>query len=196
MAATRRLSHSVAVITINHPPVNALSHSLRRSIAKEFGDASKDSSIEAIVLCGANGNFCAGADIKEFGSSTLDSVSLNNINDAVERCQKPVVAAIEGVALGGGLELALSCHYRVANVQARVGLPEVLIGILPAAGGTQRLPRLIGIPAALDMIVRGRHVPATEALQLGVVDEVVKANTIDAAIQLARKVLGEKYNHH
>uniref|UniRef100_A0A8C5QNY5 Peroxisomal bifunctional enzyme n=1 Tax=Leptobrachium leishanense TaxID=445787 RepID=A0A8C5QNY5_9ANUR len=191
MAATRRLTHSVAVITLNNPPVNALSYSLRRSIIKEFVDASKDSSVEAIVLCGANGKFCAGADIKEFGSTSVDSVSLNHINDTIESCKKPVVAAIEGVALGGGLELALSCHYRVANVQSLVGLPEVLIGMIPAAGGTQRLPRLIGIPAALDMIVRGRHVPATEALQLGILDEVVKTNTIDAAVQMAMKVLGQ-----
>ncbi|KAG8558979.1 hypothetical protein GDO81_017207 [Engystomops pustulosus] len=190
MAATRRLSHSVAVITINNPPVNALSSSVRHGLVKEFGEASKDPSVKAIVLSGASGKFSAGADIREFSTSAMKTVSLEDINATIEASRKPVVAAIEGVALGGGLELALACHYRVANAQSRVGLPEVLIGILPAAGGTQRLPRLIGVPAALDVIVRGRHVPATEALQLGIVDEVVQGNVVDAAVQLARKVVG------
>ncbi|XP_077304571.1 peroxisomal bifunctional enzyme isoform X1 [Lithobates pipiens] len=190
MAATRRLANTVAVITINHPPVNALSSSVRHTLVEEFSEASKDPKVEAIVLNGSNGKFSAGADIREFGTSAVKTVSLEEINGTIEASRKPVVAAIEGIALGGGLELALACHYRVADIQSRVGLPEVLIGILPAAGGTQRLPRLIGIPAALDMIVRGRHVPATEALNLGLVDEVVKGNAVDAAIQLARKVIG------
>ncbi|KAM4026137.1 peroxisomal bifunctional enzyme [Anomaloglossus baeobatrachus] len=190
MAATRRLSHTVAVITINHPPVNALSSSVRHAIVKEFGEATKDPSVKAIVLAGANGKFSAGADIREFATSALKTVSLEDINATIEASRKPVVAAIEGVALGGGLELALACHFRVASAQSRVGLPEVLIGILPAAGGTQRLPRLIGVPAALDVIVRGRHVPATEALQIGIVDEVVQGNVVNAAIQLARTVIG------
>ncbi|XP_053327734.1 peroxisomal bifunctional enzyme [Spea bombifrons] len=190
MAATRRLSHTVAVIILNHPPVNALSSSVRQSLLKEFGEASKDPLVEAIVLTGANGKFSAGADIREFSTSAA-TASLEFINATIEGSTKPVVAAIEGVALGGGLELALSCHYRVANTQAFVGLPEVLIGILPAAGGTQRLPRLIGVPAALDMIVRGRHVPAGEAFQLGIVDEVVNSDIVDAAIQFARKVVGQ-----
>ncbi|KAM8933795.1 peroxisomal bifunctional enzyme-like [Pelodytes ibericus] len=191
MAATRNLSHKVSVITINHPPVNALSNPVRQSLLKEFREACKDSSVEAIVLSGANGKFSAGADIREFASEFRETVSIEDINGTIESCTKPVVAAIEGVALGGGLELALSCHYRVANIQAIVGLPEVHIGILPAAGGTQRLPRLIGIPAALDMIIRGRHVPATEAFQLGLIDEVVNTNTIDAAVQMARRVVGQ-----
>ncbi|XP_053554717.1 peroxisomal bifunctional enzyme [Bombina bombina] len=192
MAATRQLTHTVAVITISHPPVNALSTALRQSLVKEFGEASTDPSVEAIVLAGAHGKFSAGADIREFSTPALKSIpSLEDLNRTIESSAKPVVAAIEGIALGGGLELALSCHYRVANIQAYLGLPEVLIGILPAAGGTQRLPRLIGVPAALDMIIRGRHVPAPEALQLGIVDEVVQTSTIDAAVQLARKVVGQ-----
>ncbi|XP_069839379.1 peroxisomal bifunctional enzyme [Dendropsophus ebraccatus] len=190
MAATRRLSHTVAVITINHPPVNALSASVRHALVKEFGEASKDPSVKAIVLSGANGKFSAGADIREFSTSALKTISLEDINATIEASRKPVVAAIEGIALGGGFELALACHYRVANAQSRVGLPEVLIGILPAAGGTQRLPRLIGVPAALDVIVQGRHVPATEALQLGILDDVVQGNVVNAAIQLARNVIG------
>ncbi|KAG9477485.1 hypothetical protein GDO78_002726 [Eleutherodactylus coqui] len=190
MAATRSLSHTVAVITINYPPVNALSSPVRHALIKEFGEATKDPSVKAIVLAGANGKFSAGADIREFSTSALKTISLEDMNETIEASRKPVVAAIEGVALGGGLELALACHYRVANVQSRVGLPEVLIGILPAAGGTQRLPRLIGVPAALDVIIRGRHVPATEALQLGIIDEVVQGNAVNAAILLARKVIG------
>ncbi|XP_075036186.1 peroxisomal bifunctional enzyme [Mixophyes fleayi] len=190
MAATRRLSNTVAVITIDHPTVNALSSSVRHALVREFGEARKDPSVEAIVLSGANGKFSAGADIREFASSDFKTVSLEDLNATIEASRKPVVAAIEGVALGGGLELALACHYRVANIQSLVGLPEVLIGLLPGAGGTQRLPRLIGVPAALDVIVRGRHVPATEALQLGIVDEVVQGNAVDAAILLARTVVG------
>ncbi|XP_018422383.1 PREDICTED: peroxisomal bifunctional enzyme [Nanorana parkeri] len=194
MAATRRLINTVAVITINHPPVNALSSSVRHALVEEFGEASKDPKVEAIVLNGSRGKFSAGADIKEFSTSAIKTVSLEDINSTIEASQKPVVAAIEGIALGGGLELALACHYRVADIQSRVGLPEVLIGILPAAGGTQRLPRLIGVPAALDMIVQGRHIPATEAQKLGIVDEVVQGNAVDAAIQLARKVIGHPLN--
>ncbi|KAG8432640.1 hypothetical protein GDO86_017041 [Hymenochirus boettgeri] len=192
MEVTRYQSHAVSVIEINHPPVNALSSLVCQALFKEFVEASKDPSVEAIVLCGANGKFCAGADIREFKSTSLmKTISIEDINGNIESCKKPVVAAIEGVALGGGLELALSCHYRVAHIKAIVGLPEVLIGILPAAGGTQRLPRLIGIPAALDMIVRGRHVPATEAFQLGIVDQVVQTNAIDAAVHLAREIIGK-----
>nr|DBA20005.1 TPA: hypothetical protein GDO54_015746 [Pyxicephalus adspersus] len=194
MAATRRLANTVAVITISHPPVNALSSSVRHALVKEFGEASRDPKVEAIVLNGSGRKFSAGADIREFGTSAIKTVSLEDINSTIEASQKPVVAAIEGIALGGGLELALACHYRVADIQAKVGLPEVLIGILPAAGGTQRLPRLIGVPAALDVIVRGRHIPASEALKLGIVDEVVQGNALDAAIQLARKVIGYPLN--
>ncbi|XP_063789079.1 peroxisomal bifunctional enzyme isoform X1 [Pseudophryne corroboree] len=190
MAATRRLSGTVAVITIDHPTVNALSSSVRHALVKVFGEAIKDPAVEAIVLSGANGKFSAGADIREFSSPELKIVSLEDLNAIVEASKKPVVAAIEGVALGGGLELALACHYRVADIKSRVGLPEVLIGLLPAAGGTQRLPRLIGVPATLDVILQGRHIPAPEALQLGIVDDVVQGNIVDAAIQVARKVVG------
>ncbi|KAM9305222.1 peroxisomal bifunctional enzyme [Gastrophryne carolinensis] len=191
MAATRRLAQRVAIITIHYPPVNALGAPVRHALVKEFGEANKDPAVQAIVLTGSNGKFSAGADIREFSSPSVKAVSLENtINRIIEASLKPVVAAIEGVALGGGLELALACHYRVAHVKARLGLPEVLIGLLPAAGGTQRLPRLIGVPAALDVIVQGRHIPAPEALSLGIVDEVVQGNVLDAAIQLAQKVIG------
>ncbi|XP_064929171.1 peroxisomal bifunctional enzyme isoform X2 [Columba livia] len=132
-----------------------------------------------------------GADIRGFSSPKTQGISLGPFVSLIERCEKPVVAAIEGVALGGGLEVALGCHYRVAHVKARMGLPEVTIGVLPGGEGTQRLPRLIGVPAALDIITTGRHIPATEALKLGLVDEVVKEDTIEAAIRLANKVIGQ-----
>ncbi|NXP31255.1 ECHP enzyme, partial [Leiothrix lutea] len=150
--------------------------------------AEADPSVKAVMICGENGKFSAGADIRGFSSPQTRGVSLAPIVSLIESSEKPVVAAIEGVALGGGLEVALGCHYRVAHVKARMGLPEVTIGLLPGAEGTQRLPRLIGVPAALDMITTGKHIPATEALKLGLVDEIVEENTIEAAIRLANKV--------
>ncbi|NXW31652.1 ECHP enzyme, partial [Phaetusa simplex] len=151
--------------------------------------ADADPSVKAVMICGENGKFSAGADIRGFSSpKKRGTAALGPIISLIERSEKPVVAAIEGVALGGGLEVALGCHYRVAHVKARMGLPEVTIGLLPGAEGTQRLPRLIGVPAALDIITTGRHIPATEALKLGLVDEVVEENTVEAAIRLANKV--------
>ncbi|XP_053930694.1 peroxisomal bifunctional enzyme isoform X2 [Cuculus canorus] len=143
------------------------------------------------MICGDNGKFSAGADIRGFSSSKRDGGALGPIVSLIERSKKPVVAAIEGVAFGGGLEVALGCHYRIAHVKAQMGLPEVTIGLLPGAEGTQRLPRLIGVPAALDIITTGRHVSANEALKLGLVDEVVEENTVEAVIRLANKVIGQ-----
>ncbi|NWV94726.1 ECHP enzyme, partial [Machaerirhynchus nigripectus] len=150
--------------------------------------ADADPSVKAVMICGENGKFSAGADIRGFSSPKAHGVALGPIVSLIESSEKPVVAAIEGVALGGGLEVALGCHYRIAHVKARMGLPEVTIGLLPGAEGTQRLPRLIGVPAALDMITTGKHIPATEALKLGLVDEIVEENTIEAAVHLANKV--------
>ncbi|KFP35787.1 Peroxisomal bifunctional enzyme, partial [Chlamydotis macqueenii] len=150
--------------------------------------ADTDPSVKAVTICGENGKFSAGADIQGFSSPTTRGIALGPIVALIERSKKPVVAAIEGVALGGGLELTLGCHYRIAHVKARMGLPEVTLGLLPGAEGTQRLPRLIGVPAALDIITTGRHIPATEALKLGLVDEVVEENTVEAAICLANKM--------
>ncbi|NWH69865.1 ECHP enzyme, partial [Piaya cayana] len=149
--------------------------------------AGADPSVKAIMICGDNGKFSAGADIRGF-SSKRSPAALGPVVSLIERSEKPVVAAIEGVAFGGGLEVALGCHYRVAHTKARMGLPEVTIGLLPGAEGTQRLPRLIGVPAALDIITTGRHISAIEALKLGLVDEVVEENTIEAAIRLANRV--------
>ncbi|NXK35092.1 ECHP enzyme, partial [Piprites chloris] len=150
--------------------------------------ADADPSVKAVMICGEDGKFSAGADIRGFSSQNRPARSLGALVSLIESSKKPVVAAIEGVALGGGLEVALGCHYRVAHVKARMGLPEVTLGLLPGAEGTQRLPRLIGVPAALDMITTGKHIPATEALRLGLVDEVVEENTVEAAIRLANKV--------
>ncbi|XP_066050252.1 peroxisomal bifunctional enzyme [Chamaea fasciata] len=182
---------AVAVIRLCNPPVNALSLAVLQALEDGLKKADADPSVKAVMICGENGKFSAGADIRGFSSPKARGAALGPIVSLIESSEKPVVAAIEGVALGGGLEVALGCHYRVAHVKARMGLPEVTIGLLPGAEGTQRLPRLIGVPAALDMITTGKHIPATEALKLGLVDEIVEENTIEAAIRLANKVIGQ-----
>uniref|UniRef100_A0A8D0HKQ8 Peroxisomal bifunctional enzyme n=1 Tax=Sphenodon punctatus TaxID=8508 RepID=A0A8D0HKQ8_SPHPU len=163
-----------------------------RALEQRMKDAQADCGVKAIVICGGNGKFSAGADIREISTAHMgERPSLASIIALIEGSEKPVVAAIEGMAFGGGLEVALGCHYRIAHKKARVGLPEVTIGLLPGAAGTQLLPRLIGVPAALDLITTGRHVRADEALKLGIVDEVVEGNTIEAAISLAQRVSGQ-----
>ncbi|XP_027559719.1 peroxisomal bifunctional enzyme [Neopelma chrysocephalum] len=184
-------SPAVAVIRLRNPPVNTLSFAVLQAIEDGLKKADADPSVKAVMICGENGKFSAGADIRGFSSPNRPVKSLAALVSLIESSKKPVVAAIEGVALGGGLEVALGCHYRVAHVKARMGLPEVTLGLLPGAEGTQRLPRLIGVPAALDMITTGKHIPATEALKLGLVDEVVEENTVEAAIRLANKVIGQ-----
>ena len=178
----------VGIITINYPPVNALGPGVREGILEALDRGVADSEVRAMVLIGAGRSFIAGADIRGFGKGR--PAVARRTHDALEASPKPVVAAIHGYALGGGLENALGCHYRIAVPGAKVGLPEVLIGILPAGGGTQRLPRLIGPEAALEMIVSGRHVPAPEALALGIVDELVDgAELRDAAVAFAMRVM-------
>ncbi|RMC02232.1 hypothetical protein DUI87_21399 [Hirundo rustica rustica] len=184
-------SSAVAVIRLRNPPVNALSVEVLQALEDGLKKAEADPSVKAIMICGENGKFSAGADIRGFSTPKRHRVALGPIVSLIESSEKPVVAAIEGIALGGGLEVALGCHYRLAHVKAQMGLPEVTIGLLPGAEGTQRLPRLIGVPAALDMITTGKHIPATEALKLGLVDEIVEENTIEAAIRLANKVIGQ-----
>ncbi|XP_009986144.1 PREDICTED: peroxisomal bifunctional enzyme [Tauraco erythrolophus] len=191
MAQDVRGAAAVAVIRLRNPPVNTLSSAVLQALEDGLKRADADPLVKAVTICGENGIFSAGADIRGFSSPKRHGIPLSSIISLIERSEKPVVAAIEGVALGGGLEVTLGCHYRIAHVKARMGLPEVTIGILPGAEGTQRLPRLIGIPAALDMITTGRHIPATEALKLGLVDEVVEENTVEAAIRLANKVIGQ-----
>src|SRR5438105_12976673 len=162
----------IGVITVDNPPVNALSPGVPDGSIAAVDKGNADPSVKAMVLIGGGRSFIAGADIRQFGKTPSRPANPRRHYDVTDDSAKPVVAAIHGYALGGGLETALACHYRVAVPSAKVGLPEVQIGILPGAGGTQRLPRLIGPKAALDMIVSGRHVPAEEAKGLGIVDEI------------------------
>ncbi|MDW5444181.1 3-hydroxyacyl-CoA dehydrogenase NAD-binding domain-containing protein [Polaromonas sp. SM01] len=161
----------VLVVTINNPPVNALGVAVRRGLAAAMDVAEADTGVAAVLIVGAGRNFIAGADIREFGK-TPQPPSLPEVCSRIENCAKPVVAAIHGAALGGGLELALSAHYRLAVPSAKLGLPEVLLGLLPGSGGTQRGPRLMGAKAALDLILSGRHANAKEALALGLIDRL------------------------
>ncbi|KAM9583209.1 peroxisomal bifunctional enzyme isoform 1-T1 [Trichechus inunguis] len=191
MAEYTRLQNFLALIRLRNPPVNVVSKAVAYGIKEGLQKAVRDQTVKAIVICGADGQFCAGADIHSFSLSRSSDFLLGLLVDDIQRSEKPVVAAIQGMALGGGLELALGCHYRIAHAEARVGLPEVTLGILPAARGTQLLPRLIGVPAALDLITSGRHVSAHEALKLGIVDEVVHSDPIEEAIKLAQRVSGQ-----
>src|SRR5437763_15761064 len=183
----------IGIITIDNPPVNALSPGVPDGITAAVEKGNADPAVKAMVLTGVGRSFIAGADIRQFGKAPARPANPRRHYDVTDDSAKPVVAAIHGYALGGGLETALACHYRVAVPSAKVGLPEVQIGILPGAGGTQRLPRLIGPKAALDMIVSGRHVPAEEAHKLGIVDEIVpEAELRNAAIAFARRIADKK----
>jgi 3-hydroxyacyl-CoA dehydrogenase len=180
----------VAILTLNSPPVNALSAKVREGLFEGFKQAGA-SDAKAIVLICEGRTFIAGADISEFGGA-MAGPSLFDVQDMMEGSPKPVIAAIHGTALGGGLEVALCAHYRVAVPSARVGLPEVALGLLPGAGGTQRLPRIVGVEAALDMVTSGRHVPAKQALAMGLVDELVEeGKLLDGALAFARKAVAE-----
>ena len=152
-----RVDRAVAVISFANPPVNGLSHAVRAGISAALERAQADPAVRAIVLTGAGGLFSGGADIREFGTpASTAEPTLRQLIDLVETSAKPVVAAIAGTCLGGGLELAMAAHYRVASADAKLGLPEVKLGLLPGAGGTQRLPRLVGVEQAIDMIVERR----------------------------------------
>jgi 3-hydroxyacyl-CoA dehydrogenase len=178
----------VLVVTSDNPPVNALGHAVRAGLADAIASAAKRDDVRAVVIRCEGRTFFAGADITEFGKPPQPP-SLPWVIDAIEALPKPVVAAIHGTALGGGLEIALGCHYRIAVPSARLGLPEVKLGILPGAGGTQRLPRVIGAPEALRMIVTGDPIGAQRALELGLVDRLAGESTLEAdAIALARQV--------
>lgn len=184
----------VAVLTLNSPPVNALSAPVRDGLALGIAAAGADPEVKAIVLICAGRTFIAGADITEFGKPAVASASLFDVQTAMEQSKKPIIAAIHGTALGGGLEVALTCHYRIAAASAKCGLPEVKLGLLPGAGGTQRLPRLVGPEVALDLVTSGRHVGAKEALKMGVFDEVVADDQLlPGAIAMARKAIAEKW---
>lgn len=165
------LHGNILVLTLNNPPVNALGVEIRRGLLAAIDSASDNPAVDALLLVGAGRHFCGGADIREFGK-TPQAPALPEVVKRIEDSSKPVLAAIQGVALGGGLEVALAAHYRLATGSARLGLPEVLLGLLPGAGGTQRLPRLIGAKAALELMLSGRHLSAKEALDLGLVDRL------------------------
>ncbi|HJN43976.1 MAG: 3-hydroxyacyl-CoA dehydrogenase NAD-binding domain-containing protein [Vicinamibacterales bacterium] len=183
----------VAVITLVNPPVNGLGFAVRTGLQAAFETAANDDAIRALVITGSGRMFSGGADIREFGQPPPPGTPyLPGLLDEIEALEKPVVAAIHGVALGGGCELALGCHVRLAAPGTRVGLPEVTLGILPGAGGTQRMPRLIGVPAALDLIVSGKMVPAAKAKALGILDEIVEGNVVEAAVALARRMVDER----
>jgi 3-hydroxyacyl-CoA dehydrogenase len=174
---TRELRGKVLLVTIDHAPVNALSADVRRGLLAAVEAADADKAVEAVLIVGAGRNFIAGADIREFGKPPVPP-SLPDVCNRIEACTKPVVAAIHGAALGGGLEVALAAHYRIAVDGAKLGLPEVQLGLLPGAGGTQRTPRLIGAQAALDLILSGRHAGAKEALSIGLIDRVGSSDDI------------------
>jgi 3-hydroxyacyl-CoA dehydrogenase len=178
----------VGLITIDNPPVNALSHGVRAGICETLDEAAADDEIQAIVLACNGRTFIAGADIREFGKPLQDPW-LPEVLARLEAVDKPTVAALHGTVLGGGLETAMCCHYRVALPTTRLGLPEVNLGLLPGAGGTQRLPRLVGAPYALDMMVSGKPVDATSALQHGLVDEIADEDLLTAAIAFARQLI-------
>ncbi|MFO1026262.1 MAG: 3-hydroxyacyl-CoA dehydrogenase NAD-binding domain-containing protein [Acetobacteraceae bacterium] len=180
----------VALIIVDYPPVNALGPGVADGIVDCLNKANADPSVKSMVLMGDGRSFIAGADIRGFGTNRKRPPIGQRTYDVMDASPKPIVAAIHGYALGGGLENAMGCHYRIAVPSAKVGLPEVLIGILPGGGGTQRLPRLVGAQTALEMITSGRHVPAPEARKLGILDEVLPEGTDlrSAAVAYARKV--------
>lgn len=179
---------AIAIIAMDNPPVNALSHALRSGLVAAIEKARDSDAVKAVMLIGTARAFSAGADISEFGTprqppSLIDVVAL------LDAMAKPVIAAISGLALGGGFELALGCHYRVAAPGSRVGLPEVKLGLLPGAGGTQRLPRLVGAEAAAQIIVSGDPVPAAKALAMGALDAVLEGDFRAAALDFTREVM-------
>jgi 3-hydroxyacyl-CoA dehydrogenase len=184
---------SVAVITLSNPPVNGLGHALRRRIVEGLDRAVADPAVAAIVLIGAGKGFSGGADIREFGTPAMTAEpTLHAVIEAVEASPKPVVAAIHGVAMGGGLELALACHYRVAGAGAQVALPEVKLGLLPGAGGTQRLPRAVGLEVALKMIVSGATMPAARLADTRLFDALLEGDLVEGAVGFAEGVAARR----
>ena len=180
---------SVRILTLQHPPVNGLSSAVRKALSKALAEGHSDSTVSSFVITGAGTMFSAGADIHEFGTAKANEQPvLPDLIGQVESSEKPIVVAIHGVAAGGGLELALGCHERLAVPEARLGLPEVTLGVIPGAGGTQRLPRLIGVEAALEVIIGGKLLTAEEAFELGVIDTLVGGDLVQAAMQRAKEL--------
>ena len=179
----------VRIITMNNPPVNAMSFAASAELVAAIDAAEADVAVRAVVITGANGNFSGGADINDFSTEPgPDTKTARDVMAAVERSTKTYVAAIDGMALGGGMELALTCDYRIATEKSKLGLPEIKLGLLPGAGGTQRLPRLIGAQKALEFMLKGDLHKAQAAKELGILDEVVSSEVVDAAIAMVGKV--------
>jgi len=182
---------NISIITLNSPPVNALSAPVREGLHKGITEARNDGETEAIVIICEGRTFIAGADISEFGKEPKGP-SLFEVQEFIEDSNKPVIAAIHGTALGGGLEVALTCHYRIAVPSAKCGLPEVNLGLLPGAGGTQRLPRVVGVEKALQMVTSGQHVSAKKCLEMGLVDEIANEDSLrEDSINFAKKIVSE-----
>ena len=182
---------NISTITLNSPPVNALSATVREGLYKGITEARNDKETEAIIIICEGKTFIAGADISEFGKEPKGP-SLFEVQEFIEDSNKPVIAAIHGTALGGGLEVALTCHYRIAVPSAKCGLPEVKLGLLPGAGGTQRLPRVVGVEKALQMVTSGQHVSSKECQKIGLVDEISKEDNLRGdSISFAKKIVSE-----
>jgi 3-hydroxyacyl-CoA dehydrogenase len=183
----------IAILKFDNPPVNSLGHDLRQAIVEGVERANADSGVDAIILIGSGAGFSGGADIREFGTpKVLAQPQLLTVISTVEDSAKPVIAAIGGVCMGGGLELALGCHYRVGAAGAKIALPEVKLGLLPGAGGTQRLPRLVGAETALNMIVSGAIVPSERLRNTPLFDEFAEGDLLEAATTFARRVVAQK----
>ncbi len=180
---------NIALMSVDNPPVNPLSSGVRQGLYDGVTKALEDDAVEAIILVGLNRAFIAGADISEFGAAATEGVGLNEALDKMEKSTKPIIAAINGTAFGGGLEVALCCDYRIAAPTAPVGLPEVKLGLLPGAGGTQRLPRLVGAEAAIKAIISGDPIMAPDALAMGIVDRVAKDDLIEDATAYANEII-------
>ena len=181
-----QLHGEVAVITLDNPPMNGFSHALRTQIVAGVEQAEADPGVKAIVLIGSARVFSSGADIREFGTpKMLAEPTLRTAISVVESATKPVIAAIGGICMGGGLELALGCHFRVVAPRTQVALPEVKLGLLPGAGGTQRLPRLIGLEYALNMIVSGETVPSDQFRGTPLFDEFIEGDLLEGALAFA-----------
>jgi 3-hydroxyacyl-CoA dehydrogenase len=189
--STLSIDDGIGIIRIDSPPVNALGAKVRIALAEGLAQFTENDTVSAIVIICGGRTFFAGADISEFGKP-LEGPGLTELCSLIDSSQKPIIAAIHGTALGGGLEMALACHYRVALSTAKFGLPEVHLGLLPGAGGTQRLPRIVGVDAALDLITSGRTIAAPEALALGIADRLADEGRLqDEALDLARSVIGD-----
>src|SRR5579872_745084 len=183
----------VRVVTFDNPPVNALSFALSKELLAVIAAAERDPSVRAVVFAGAGGIFSAGADVNDFRSQPpADAKTVRDVIAALEAATKTCVAAIDGNAMGGACELTLACDYRIATPRSKIGLPEIRLGLIPGAGGTQRLPRLIGAQAALEMMLKGESVSAEEAKKKGLLDEVVEGNVVDTAVALARQAFEVK----